>query len=100
MFFKAEGRANLFDMLRRIKTYARQTITRYGTGSVILFDCAERNSLVKQSEQSPLKNWRLLTAFRERVPYRQAHKQRFLMLFALSYGPFSARSLRVMTERE
>ena len=35
MFFKAEGRANLFDMLRRIKTYARQTITRYGTGSVI-----------------------------------------------------------------
>ena len=41
MFFKAEGRANLFDMLRRIKTYARQTITRYGTGSVILFNYAE-----------------------------------------------------------
>ncbi|MBO7480638.1 MAG: hypothetical protein J6T63_00865 [Bacteroidales bacterium] len=46
---------------------------------------------------------RLLTSFREAassVPYRQAHKQRFLMLFALSYGPFSARSLRVMTKRE
>ncbi len=52
MFFKAEGRANLFDMLRRIKTSARQTYnlfdmlrriktsarqtyTRYGTGSVV-----------------------------------------------------------------
>ena len=35
MFLKAEGRANLFDMLRRIKTSARQTYTRYGTGSVI-----------------------------------------------------------------
>ena len=31
-----------------------RTITRYGTGSVILFNCAERNSLVKQSEQSPV----------------------------------------------
>ena len=29
MFFKAEDRANLFDMLRRIKTSARQTYTRY-----------------------------------------------------------------------
>ena len=35
MFLKAEGRANLFDMLRRIKTSARQTYTRYGTGSVV-----------------------------------------------------------------
>ena len=33
-----------------------RTITRYGTWSVILFNCAERNSLVKQSEQSPTKN--------------------------------------------
>ena len=41
MLFKAEGRANLFDMLRRIKTYARQTITQYGTGSVLLFNYAE-----------------------------------------------------------
>ena len=41
MFFKAEGRANLFDMLRRIKTSARQTYTRYGTGSVVMFDYAE-----------------------------------------------------------
>ena len=41
MFFKAEGRANLFDMLRRIKTSARQTYTRCGTGSVVMFDYAE-----------------------------------------------------------
>ena len=41
MFFKAEGRANLFDMLRRIKTSAGQTYTRYGTGSVVMFDYAE-----------------------------------------------------------
>ena len=39
--FKAEDRANLFDMLRRIKTSARQTYTRYGTGSVVMFDYAE-----------------------------------------------------------
>ncbi|MBR4583417.1 MAG: hypothetical protein IKO34_06345, partial [Bacteroidales bacterium] len=31
-----------------------RTITRYGTGSVILFNCAEHNRLVKQSEQSPV----------------------------------------------
>ena len=41
MFLKAEDRANLFDMLRRIKTSARQTYTRYGTGSVVMFDYAE-----------------------------------------------------------
>ncbi len=41
MFFKAEGRANLFDMLRRIKTSARQTYTRYEAESVVMFDCAE-----------------------------------------------------------
>ena len=44
-----------------ITCYARElkvpqviTITRYGTRSVILLNCAERNSLVKQSEQSPM----------------------------------------------
>ena len=41
MFLKAEDRANLFDMLRRVKTSARQTYTRYGTGSVVMFDYAE-----------------------------------------------------------
>jgi len=41
MFFKAESRANLFDMLRRIKTSARQTYTRYGTVSVVMFGYAE-----------------------------------------------------------
>ncbi len=39
--------------LRALKGPQVRTITRYGTGSVILFNCAERNSLVKQSEQSP-----------------------------------------------
>ena len=39
--------------LRALKGPQVRTITRYGTGSVVLFNCAERNSLVKQSEQSP-----------------------------------------------
>jgi len=33
-----------------------RTYTRYRMGSVVMFNCAERNSLVKQSEQSPMKN--------------------------------------------
>ena len=69
MFFKAEGRANLFDMLRRIKTYARQTYTRCVTGSVVMFDYAE----------SPLcTNGRFrISELTSNVPYA-VHKQRSL----------------------
>ena len=42
--------------LRALKGPQVRTITRYGTGSVILFNYAVRNSLVKQSEQSPEEN--------------------------------------------
>ena len=35
MFLKAEDRTNSFVMLRRKKHLRKQTITRYGTGSVI-----------------------------------------------------------------
>ena len=63
MFFKAEGRANLFDMLRRIKTSARQTYTRYEAESVVMFDCAESEDSVQTGSQAS-----------------------YLMLFALSYG--------------
>ena len=65
MFFKAEGRANLFDMLRRIKTSARQTYTRCGTGSVV-----SRSLSVVEVRQYTR---RLLTSFREAassVPYK------------------------------
>jgi len=47
--------------LRALKGPQIRTYTRYGTGSVVMFDYAKRNSLVKQSEQSPSKNrfhWR------------------------------------------
>ena len=47
---------NKWIVIPQIRTY-----TRYGTGSVVMFDYAERNSLVKQSEQSPSENrfhWR------------------------------------------
>ena len=49
-------------------------------GSVVMFDYAERNSLVKQSEQSPIEK-------RSRGDSVQTGSQAtFLMLFALSYG--------------
>ena len=70
MFFKAEGRANMFDMLRRIKTSARQTYTRYGTGSVVMFDYAE----------SPMKT------IPEGDSVQTGSQATCLMLFALSYG--------------
>ena len=41
MFLKAEDRTNSFVMLRRKKHLRKQTLTRYGTGSVILFNYAE-----------------------------------------------------------
>ena len=58
-----------------------RTITRYGTGSVILFNYAE-------SPTEPLL---------EGDSVQTGSQGSFLRLFALSYGPFSARSLRVMT---
>ena len=61
-----------------------RTITRYGTGSVILFNYAE-------SPTEPIL---------EGDSVQTGSQGSLLRLFALSYGPFSARSLRVMTERE
>ena len=57
-----------------------RTITRYGTGSVILFNYAERNSLVKQSEQSPTE------PLLEGDSVQTGTQGSFLRLFALSYG--------------
>ncbi|MBO4876307.1 MAG: hypothetical protein J5542_13465 [Bacteroidales bacterium] len=60
-------------MLRRIKTYARQTITRYGTGSVI-----SRSLSVVEVRQYTR---RLLTSFREAassVPYKRTYTTRSL----------------------
>ena len=64
-----------------------RTITRYGTGSVILFNYAERNSLVKQSEQSPTEpilegDW----LRRAKGAVQTGSQGSFLRLFALSYG--------------
>ncbi|MBO7482007.1 MAG: hypothetical protein J6T63_07865 [Bacteroidales bacterium] len=66
--------------LRALKGPQVRTITRYGTGSVILFNCAERNSLVKQSEQSP-------TEIVSKGDSVQTGSQAMShLLFALSYG--------------
>ena len=66
--------------LRALKGPQVRTITRYGTGSVILFNCAERNSLVKQSEQSPMET------ISEGDSVQTGSQGSFLRLFALSYG--------------
>ena len=57
-----------------------RTIMRYGTGSIILFNCAERNSLVKQSEQSPAEN----VSMGDSV--QTGSHDTYLSRFALSYG--------------
>ena len=41
MFFEVEDRKNSFVMSRRKKHLQMQTYTRYGTGSVVMFDYAE-----------------------------------------------------------
>ncbi len=82
MFFKAEDRANLFDMLRRIKTSARQTYTRYGTGSVVMFGYAE-SPMKTISEGDWLR--------RAKGAVQTGSQAMYLMLFALSYG-MTARS--------
>ncbi|MBO7480779.1 MAG: hypothetical protein J6T63_01580 [Bacteroidales bacterium] len=66
--------------LRALKGPQVRTITRYGTGSVILFNCAERNSLVKQSEQSPTD----IVSTGDSV--QTGSHDTFLSRFALSYG--------------
>ena len=60
MFFEVEDRKNSFVMSRRKKHLQMQTYTRYGTGSVVMFDYAE----------SPFETFQL------EIPYRQAHKAR------------------------
>ena len=66
--------------LRALKGPQVRTITRYGTGSVVLFNCAERNSLVKQSEQSPTD----IVSTGDSV--QTGSHDTFLCRFALSYG--------------
>ena len=73
--------------LRALKGPQVRTITRYGTGSVILFNCAERNSLVKQSEQSPMET------IYEVDSVQTGSQGSYLRLFALSYGMTGIRML-------
>ncbi len=57
-----------------------RTYTRYGTESVVMFDCAVRYSLVKRSEQSPTE------PILEGDSVQTGSQGSFLRLFALSYG--------------
>ena len=60
--------------------------------SVILFNCAERNSLVKQSEQSP-------TDIVSTGDFVQTGSQAmFLLLFALSYEMTKRLNTKVMCQ--
>lgn len=67
-----------------------RTITRYGTWSVILFNCAERNSLVKQSEQSPFE------IFSDGDSVQTGSQATFLVLFALSYGMTARTGINIL----
>ena len=57
MSYKTIKESVITRKLRELKVPQVRTYTRYGTGSVVMFNCAERNSLVKQSEQSPMETF-------------------------------------------
>ena len=63
---------------------------RYGTGSIVMFDCAERNSLVKQSEQSPFE------IFSDGDSVQIGSQATFLVLFALSYGMTARTGINIL----
>ena len=80
MFLKAEDRTNSFVMLRRKKHLRKQTITRYGTGSVIsrslsVSKCGNmQGDWLRRAKGCSLRFARLQAAFRidrltSNVPY-------------------------------
>ena len=89
MFLKAEGRANLFDMLRRIKTSARQTYTRYVVSrSLSVSKCGNTQG------DCSLRFAKLQAAFRtDRLTSNVPYAVRFVL------RKHGSRSLRVMTVR-
>ncbi|MBO7482077.1 MAG: hypothetical protein J6T63_08220 [Bacteroidales bacterium] len=61
-----------------------RTITRNRMVSVILFNCAERNSLVKQSEQSPLETFS--TGDSVQANSHDTFLSRFVLLYGMTVG--------------
>ena len=59
-----------------------RTYTRYGTGSVVMFNYAERNSLVKQSEQSPTET--IIEGDSVQANSHDTYLSRFVLLYGMT----------------